>query len=58
MLRFSPNERLRLQHSDVLLPETGRGTAGESRGWRGRATPLSPSVSAARCHLPVPGRIA
>ena len=51
--------------ADKYLPGTGRGTARRSRvvvgselpfescvRWRG----LDPSVSAARCHLPVPGR--
>ena len=54
MLRYPPNESLGLQHHNSLLPGTGRGTAGGSRGWRGRAISPTPSVSALRCHLPEP----
>jgi len=45
-------------HPSQILPGTGRGTMrsmveGPSLGHR----PVDPSVSAPRCHLPVPGRI-
>jgi hypothetical protein len=43
-----------------ILPGTGRGTIRRSRmvvGSIGGHRPIDPSVSAPRCHLPVPGRI-
>lgn len=41
-----------------ILPGTGRGTMRSMvEGPRGLGGGIDPSVSALRCHLPVPGRI-
>ena len=40
-----------------ILPGTGRGTAAGGGGVGADDEGRDPSVSALRCHLPVPGRI-